>query len=66
MVDVINPLVMDLGGVSELVDALNVVDGFLIGLFLVKKSGTCVVGELAEEMLGFFGGAGCVVVRVGV
>ena len=42
----VNPLEVDLG-VSELVDALDVVDGFLVDLFLVEKSGMCVVSELA-------------------
>ena len=46
MVDVVNPLVVDLR-VSELVGALDVVDGFLVDLFLVEESGTCVVSELA-------------------
>ena len=34
VVDVVNPLVVDLG-MSEFIDAFNVVYGFLVDLFLV-------------------------------
>ena len=37
------PLVVDLR-MSQLVDALDVVDGFLVDLFLVEESGSRVVG----------------------
>ena len=46
VIDVIDPLVVNLR-VSELLDAFNVVYGFLVGLLLVEESGSCVIGELA-------------------
>ena len=61
----VNPLAVGLG-VSELVNALDVVDGFLVDLFLVKVPSSCVVCELAQKVLGFVSVAGCFVVRVGV
>ena len=46
MVDVVDPLVVRLR-VSEFVNAFYVVYGFLVDLFLVEESSSCVVGELA-------------------
>ena len=65
MFNVVNPLVVNLG-VSEFVDAFDVVGGSLINLFLVKETCSRVVCELAEEMLCFVGGARGFVARVGV
>ena len=65
MVDVVDPLVVDLR-VSEFVDALYVVDGFLVDLFLVEESSSCIVGELAKKVLGFVGVASCFVIWVRV
>ena len=50
--------------VSELVNAIGVIGCFLVDLFLVEEPGPRVVGELAEEVLGFVRGASCVVVGV--
>ena len=63
MVYVVDPLVVDLR-VSELIDALYVIGGFLVDLFLVEESSTCVVGELTKKVLGFVGVASCFVVWV--
>ena len=63
MVTVIYPLVVDLV-VSEFAVAFDVVCGFLLLLFVVKKSGSCVVCELAQEVLGFVGGPRVFVVGV--
>ena len=46
MVDVVDPLVVDLR-VSEFIDALYIVDCFLVDLFLIEESSSSVVGELA-------------------
>ena len=59
----VDPLVMDLG-VPEFIYAFYVVCGFLVELFLVEESSSCVVCELAQKVLGFVGGAGCFVVWV--
>ena len=63
LVNVVNPLVVGLG-VPEFVNAFYVIYGFLVELFLVEESGSCVVCELAQKVLGFVGIAGCFVVRV--
>ena len=57
VVDVVYPLMVNLW-VSELVDAIDVFGCFLVDLFLEKEPGSCVVGELAEEVLSFVCGAG--------
>ena len=66
VVYVVYPLVVGLR-VSEFVDALDAIHGLLFKLFVVEESSTCVVGELAKEVLGLVSGAcGLVVgVRVG-
>ena len=62
MVDVVKPLVVDLGG--EFVNAFNVVGGFLVSLFVVEEPGACAVGELAQEVLSCVGGTWGLVVGV--
>ena len=52
----IYPLVVDLW-VPELVNAVDVLDCFLVELFLVEEPGTRVVGQLTKEVLGFVWGA---------
>ena len=63
VVNMVDPLVMDLG-VPEFINALYVIYGFLVELFLVEEPGSCVVSELAQKVLGFVGIAGCFVVWV--
>ena len=63
MIDVVYPLVVDLG-VSEFVDAFDVICGCLVLLFVVEEPGACVVGELAQEVLSFVVGARGLVVGV--
>ena len=55
-VNVLCPLVMHLW-VSKFVDAFDVVDCFLLLHVCVEEPGSCVVGELTEEVLGFIGRA---------
>ena len=63
MVKVIDPLVVDLG-MSEFVDAFDVVRGLLVLLFVVETPRMCVVSELAQEVLSFVRGAQGLVVGV--
>jgi hypothetical protein len=65
VVDVVDPLVVNLR-VSEFVYAFYVVYGFLVDLFLIEEPSSCVVGELAQKVLGVVGVASCLVVWVRV
>ena len=51
---IFSPLVMYLW-VPKFVDAFDVVNCFLFLHVCVEEPGSCVVGELAEEVLGFIG-----------
>ena len=53
-VDALCPLVMYLW-VSKFVGAFGVVNCFLFLHVCVEEPGSCVVGELTEEVLGFIG-----------
>ena len=63
-VNALCPLVMYLW-MPEFVDAFNVAICFLFLHVCVEEPGSSVVGELAEEVLGFIGCAWCFVFGVG-
>ena len=54
VVNVVNPLVVDFR-VPEFADAFDVFDCLLLLHVCVEEPGSCVVGELTEEVLGFIG-----------